>query len=69
MQIVKEIVEQQLGRKLIINNAPQVKFLQLMTPEVQADIQIQWTMKDDTVAVNTLFKSEKDLFKMTATFS
>ncbi len=42
MEIVKELLQQTLGISLWLRNAVQVKFLQLITPDVQPVIDISW---------------------------
>ena len=66
MQIVKEILETVLGRKMQIQQAAQVKFLQLISPDIFPSVQVDWTNTEGGVAVNAVFKTEKDLFKMNA---
>ena len=66
MQIVKEVLEMALGRKMQVQQAAQVKFLQLITPEVMPFVQVDWTNMEGKVSVNAAFRTEKDLFKMNA---
>lgn len=69
MQIVKEVLEQETGKKLILNNAPQVKFLQLITPEITPSIHLKWVLEEGFWNVQASLKTEKDLFKMNGRFA
>jgi 3-hydroxyacyl-[acyl-carrier-protein] dehydratase len=68
IQMVKELIEQQLDRKLILRSASQIKFLQLITPDVVPEVSIKWKQSDETYSVNALLKKDKDLFKFSGTF-
>lgn len=68
MQIVKELLEEQTGKKLFLQQAPQVKFLQLTLPETEPEITINWSADGDLFSVNAVFKKEGTaLFKMNGT--
>ncbi len=70
MQIVRELLEQQTGKKLFMQNAANVKFLQLILPEVQPLATITWKMEDELLNTTVVFKAdEKDAFKMNCKFS
>jgi 3-hydroxyacyl-[acyl-carrier-protein] dehydratase len=71
MQMIKEILEQQLKYKLILQQGDNVKFLSVINPtehsEVQADIQHQ-TETDGSIKINaTLFAGTVIFFKIKAT--
>jgi len=67
MQIVKEIVAQQTGTTLTIRNTGQVKFLQLILPEVTPVFTIKWKITGNELYVDAAFKNgEAAIFKMTA---
>ncbi|XZF15344.1 ApeI family dehydratase [Chitinophagaceae bacterium MMS25-I14] len=69
MQLVKELLQQQLGKSLIIRNTGQVKFLQLVLPDVQPSVAISWKEEATGYLVNASFKNETaDVFKMTGVF-
>jgi len=68
IQMVKELIEQQLDRKLILRSASQIKFLQLITPDVVPEVSINWKQSGETYSVNALLKKDKDLFKFSGTF-
>lgn len=42
MEMVKELLEQQTDQNLWLRNAGEVKFLQMVTPDVQPMVQISW---------------------------
>ncbi len=65
MQIVKELMEEQTGYKLFLNQAPQVKFLQLILPGTEPEVTITWQGDNELLSVNAVFKNEGTaLFKM-----
>ncbi|WP_207798847.1 3-hydroxyacyl-ACP dehydratase [Taibaiella soli] len=67
MQIVKEIVAQQTGTTLTIRNTGQVKFLQLILPEVAPVFTISWKIAGNELSVDASFKNDQTaIFKMTA---
>lgn len=66
MQIVKEVLEFAMNKKIQIQQAGQVKFLQLITPDITPVIHLEWTAAEDALSVNVTFKAERDLFKMNA---
>jgi 3-hydroxyacyl-[acyl-carrier-protein] dehydratase len=68
IQIVKELLEQQLDRKLILRSASQVKFLQLITPDIVPEVSISWKQTGETYSVNAVLKKDKDLFKFSGMF-
>lgn len=46
MEIVKELLQQTLGMSLWLRNAMKVKFLHLITPDVQPVIDIKWNEQE-----------------------
>ena len=68
MQMVKELLQQQLGKELLLRSTGQVKFLQLITPEVAPQIAITWSAQNEGYQVTALFKGERDLFKLTGAY-
>jgi 3-hydroxyacyl-[acyl-carrier-protein] dehydratase len=70
MQMVKELVEEQTGKKLLLQSTGQVKFLQLILPEVQPLISISWKETEGGYVVTAALKNDTaDLFKMTGMFA
>ncbi|MCB0699905.1 MAG: 3-hydroxyacyl-ACP dehydratase [Chitinophagales bacterium] len=69
MQMVKELLEAQTDQPLWLRNALQVKFLQLITPDVEPLINISWQANDNGYNVNAAFRNDtSDLFKLTGSF-
>ena len=69
MEMVKELLEQQTDKDLWMRNAGNVKFLQLITPDVQPVVSISWQKEGLGFNVNASFKNEaSDLFKLTGNF-
>lgn len=66
MQIVKELLQGQTGKKWLLENAGNVKFLQLIIPSVVPTVTITWKEDGEKLFVTALLKQEAaDLFKMT----
>lgn len=69
MQIVKEILQEQTSKNLLLRSTGQVKFLQLLLPDVVPAFNISWKDTGEGFLVNATFRSETtDVFKMTGTF-
>ena len=69
MEMVKEFLQQVMGKKLWLRNAGNVKFLQLITPDVQPVINISWKEYEMGYNVNASFKTDaSDLFKLQGSF-
>jgi 3-hydroxyacyl-[acyl-carrier-protein] dehydratase len=69
MQMVKELLEQQTDQTLWMRNADQVKFLQLVTPDVQPIVNIAWQKSGGSYNVTATFKNEISfLFKLNGDF-
>lgn len=69
MEMVKELLEQQTDTPLWMRNAGIVKFLQLITPDVQPVVNISWQQEGKGYTVNASFKSDaSDLFKLSGNF-
>jgi 3-hydroxyacyl-[acyl-carrier-protein] dehydratase len=69
MEMVKEFLQQVMGKELWLRNAGNVKFLQLITPDVQPVINISWKESDAGYNVNASFKQDtSDLFKLSGNF-
>jgi len=65
MEIVKELLQQQTGKKLMLHTAGNVKFLQLITPDSQPLLNLQWKENENGYSVNATFRSESSfLFKL-----
>ena len=69
MEMVKEFLQQVMGKQLWLRNAGNVKFLQLITPDIQPEINISWNESPSGYNVNASFKKDaSDLFKLTGSF-
>src|SRR4051812_1982241 len=61
MQIVKELMEQHTGKRLFLQQAANVKFLQLIVPDVQPAVTISWKEHDSALNTTVVFKAaDKD---------
>src|SRR6187549_3371631 len=58
MEMVKELLEQQTDKMLWLRNAGIVKFLQLITPDVQPVVNVSWQKDGPSYNVNASFKNE-----------
>jgi 3-hydroxyacyl-[acyl-carrier-protein] dehydratase len=69
MEMVKELLEQQTDQPLWLRDAGNVKFLQLITPDISPIISISWEKNKQGYDVNASFKNDvSDLFKLTGKF-
>ena len=69
MEMVKEFLQQVMGKRLWLRNAGNVKFLQLITPDIQPEINISWKESGGGYNVNASFKKDAyDLFKLNGNF-
>ncbi len=69
MQMVKELLEAQTDQPLWLRDAGQVKFLQLITPDIQPMINISWQLGEQGYNVKAAFSNDTaDLFKLSGKF-
>ncbi len=68
IQIVKEVLQQHVPSAGMLKTAAQVKFLQLITPEIHPALQLSWSFTDTGILVQASFRKEKDLFKFSGNF-
>jgi len=69
MEIVKELLQQELGQSLILRSTGNVKFLQLITPDVQPTAKISWKKTEEGYAVNATFSKDTNaIFKMNSNY-
>lgn len=68
IQMIKELTEQALSKKLLLRSTGQVKFLQLILPNIQPHVAISWKVVEQGYIVNAVLKNDADLFKFTGTF-
>lgn len=67
VQIVRELMETEMERKLRVIEIENLKFLSLINPEQNSEIEVSvsYVKKDDNLVVNaTLFYGDKVFFKM-----
>ena len=70
MHIVKALLEAASGKKLLLTEAPVVKFLQLMLPDSMPEVTIVWSYEEGMISSTANFKiANTAVFKMNATFS
>ncbi len=64
MQIVHELIEQHLDRKLKLRNMPQCKFLKILNPNetTQIDIHIDYEHQEEIIKIKAIGKSESDIY-------
>ena len=69
MDMIKELLQQALGKKLILRSTGQVKFLQLILPDVQPEVLITWQSTDQGYNVAASLKAnDAFLFKMNGVY-
>ena len=72
MQMVKEILEHETGKKLSLQKADHIKFLSVLNPNEHTDLktEIQITEAESTLNVTaSLFNNSTIFFKLKGTFS
>jgi len=69
MEIVKELLQNQVGRQLMLHEARNVKFLQFITPGMEPLVHINWKENDSSFNITaTLRHGETVLFKLDGSF-
>jgi len=68
MQMIKELMQRQLNKQLLLHSAGQVKFLQLITPEISPEVHLSWKAHEPGYLVNASFRQGSDLFKFSGLF-
>ncbi|WP_346235940.1 3-hydroxyacyl-ACP dehydratase [Niabella insulamsoli] len=72
VQIVKELLEQAVQKKLQLSAAAQCKFLQMVDPRSinNIEVNIKYDLDEKEVACNAVLQSEEKIFlKMNGTFT
>jgi len=69
-QMIKHLIEGELGRELKMSSARNIKFLNMMLPESAGSVDVQMTVKqEDEVIVSAVAKIKEDTyFKISACF-
>ena len=64
MQIVHELLEQHLNRKLKLKNMPQCKFLKILNPNetTQIDIHIEYEHQEGIMKIKAIGKDESGIY-------
>lgn len=69
MEIVKEILEQEIGKLLLLKKAANVKFLQLITPDIYPVINLKWEETENDYNISASFNKEASvLFKLSGSY-
>ena len=69
MEMVKELFQQQTGKNVWLRSAGNVKFLQLITPDLSPLVKINWKENGDSYDINASFHLDTAvLFKMNGTY-
>jgi 3-hydroxyacyl-[acyl-carrier-protein] dehydratase len=71
LQIVKEILEENLGESLLLDNASNLKFLGIIDPNVNSELTVNITYKelDGLLSVkSTIVDEEKSYYKFQGTY-
>ncbi len=55
MEIVKELLQKQVSRPLMLHSTRNVKFLQFVTPDMQPVVHINWKENDAVYTVSAFF--------------
>ncbi len=69
-QMIKNLVEGEMGRELKMSSARNIKFLNMMLPDSASNVDIEITVKEeDELAVNAQAKIQEEVyFKIAARF-
>ena len=69
VEIVKELLQQNTGKHLLLKQAGNVKFLRLIIPATQPEVDLSWKSLESGYFVNVTFKEAGTiLFKMDGTY-
>lgn len=69
MDMVKEMLQRAVGKDLLLKSTGQVKFLQLILPDVKPEVSITWQETENGYNVAASLKAnEAFLFKMNGLF-
>ncbi len=70
IEIVKELLQSEVNKPLMLNHADNVKFLQLITPGVEPFIKISWKESENGYHVNAILKSDSAVhFKLSGQYN
>lgn len=69
MDMIKEMLQTALDKKLLLRTTGQVKFLQLILPDVQPEVVVTWQTSDTGYNVTASLKAnDAFLFKMNGVY-
>jgi len=69
MEIVKELLQSQFGKSLMLHEARNVKFLQFVTPGMEPSVHIKWKENEASLDVTaSMRQGEATLFKLDGSF-
>jgi len=70
MELMMDLLQQALAKKLELRSAHTIKFLQLITPAIHPAVHISWTETDGTYMANAILKDgAATLFKMNGVYA
>lgn len=72
IQIIKELTEEFVGKKLFLTSCSNIKFMAIINPEKTPDLNIELTIEhqdNDIKVKNNTFFGDTNALKMSATFN
>lgn len=68
-EIVKELLQNQVGKRLMPHEVRNVKFLQFVTPGMEPTVHINWKENEASLNVTAVFKhGDSVLFKLDGSY-
>ena len=68
VEIVKELLQQITSKTYMLGNATQVKFLQLVKPEMQLSCSVSWKREEESINVSAAINTDRMVFKMSCKY-
>jgi 3-hydroxyacyl-[acyl-carrier-protein] dehydratase len=62
IEMVKELLQEQVQERLLLRSSGNIKFLNLITPEISPFIKIDWKKTDDGYQVKAVLNNETTVF-------
>lgn len=70
MQMIGDLLAYTVQKKLRLTNAANIKYLQLITPDIRPTVGVTWSVYDHTYTANAILKDgARTLFKMSAVYA
>lgn len=69
LQLIKEVAETAVNRNLLLKQASQVKYLQVLVPEYRQSVLLHIEWKQDMAFNATLKEGEQTIMKMSGNFA